>query len=44
MARIAAQPLWFLAVYVLVVLVAPVQLRAHRRNAALTLAVLAGVV
>lgn len=43
-ARIAAQPLWFLAVYVLVVLVAPLQLRAHRRNAALTLAVLAGVV
>ncbi|HMQ28564.1 MAG TPA: acyltransferase, partial [Acidimicrobiales bacterium] len=30
-ARIAAQPLWFLAVYLLVVLAAPIQLRWHRR-------------
>ena len=29
-ARIAAQPLWFLAVYLVVTLVAPVQLRVHR--------------
>ncbi len=30
-ARIAAQPLWFLAVYLLVTLIAPVQLAVHRR-------------
>ena len=29
-ARIAAQPLWFLAVYLVVTLIAPVQLRIHR--------------
>ncbi len=29
--RVAAQPLWFLAVYLLVILVAPLQLRIHRR-------------
>ncbi len=31
-ARIAAQPLWFLAVYLLVTLVAPAQLALHRRR------------
>ena len=31
MARIAAQPLWFLAVFLLVALVAPAQLALHRR-------------
>ena len=30
-ARIAAQPLWFLAVYLLVTLIAPAQLALHRR-------------
>ena len=30
-ARIAAQPLWFLAVYLLVTLIAPMQLALHRR-------------
>lgn len=43
-ARIAAQPLWFLAVYVLVVLAAPVQLRLHRRHGRATLACLVVVV
>lgn len=42
--RIAAQPLWFLAVFVLVVLAAPRQLRAHRAHPALTLGGLAAVV
>lgn len=40
-ARIAAQPLWFLAVYVLVVLAAPVQWRLHRGHGLATLVVLA---
>ena len=43
-ARIAAQPLWFLAVYVLVVLAAPFQRRIHRRHGAALLAALVGVV
>ena len=43
-ARIAAQPLWFLAVYLLVVLAAPVQLRLHRRYGLLTLPALVSVV
>lgn len=43
-ARIAAQPLWFLAVYLLVVLAAPVQRQMHRRHGALLLVVLIGVV
>ena len=43
-ARIAAQPLWFLAVYVLVVLAAPVQRRLHRRHPVLALAGLVAVV
>jgi len=42
--RIAAQPLWFLAVFILVVLAAPLQLRAHRARPALTLAGLAALV
>ena len=42
--RIAAQPLWFLAVFVMVVLAAPLQLRAHRARPSLTLAGLAGLV
>lgn len=42
--RIAAQPLWFLAVYVLVVTAAPLQLRAHRRHPLLTLGALTAVV
>ncbi|MGB8651929.1 MAG: acyltransferase family protein [Mycobacteriales bacterium] len=37
---VAAQPLWFLAVYLLLVLLAPVQLRLHRRRPWLLLAVL----
>jgi len=43
-ARIAAQPLWFLAVYLLVVLAAPVQRRLHRRHGALLLVALVAVV
>lgn len=43
-ARIAAQPLWFLAVYLLVVLAAPTQLRLHRRAPRLTLVGLVAVV
>ena len=42
--RIAAQPLWFLAVFVLVVLAAPLQLRAHRRRPALSLVGLTALV
>ncbi len=42
--RIAAQPLWFLAVYLLVVLAAPLHLRAHRRHPVATIAVLVTVV
>lgn len=36
---VAAQPLWFLAVYLLLVLVAPAQLRLHRRRPWLVLTV-----
>ena len=43
-ARIAAQPLWFLAVYLLVVLAAPVQLRLHHRHGLATLVLLVAVV
>ncbi len=43
-ARIAAQPLWFLAVYLLVVLAAPIQLRWHRRAPRGTLLGLVAVV
>ncbi len=39
-ARIAAQPLWFLAVYLLVTLVAPTQLAIHRRAPSVLLVVL----
>lgn len=38
-ARIAAQPLWFLAVYLLVTLIAPVQLALHRRAPALLIVI-----
>ncbi|MGN6610815.1 MAG: acyltransferase family protein [Angustibacter sp.] len=37
---VVAQPLWFLAVYVLVALVAPLQLRVHRRLPGLLLVLL----
>ena len=40
LARIAAQPLWFLAVYLLVTLIAPAQLVLHRRAPALLVVVL----
>lgn len=43
-ARIAAQPLWFLAVYLLVVLAAPIQLRWHRRAPRGTLVGLVAIV
>lgn len=43
-ARIAAQPLWFLAVYLLVVLAAPVQRHLHRRHGAWLLVALVAVV
>ena len=39
-ARIAAQPLWFLAVYLVVTLIAPAQLALHRRAPALLIVVL----
>ena len=39
-ARIAAQPLWFLAVYLVVTLIAPSQLALHRRAPALLVVVL----
>lgn len=39
-ARIAAQPLWFLAVYLIVTLIAPAQLRLHRRSPKLLLVAL----
>lgn len=39
-ARIAAQPLWFLAVYLVVTLIAPAQLALHRRAPALLVIVL----
>lgn len=39
-ARIAAQPLWFLAVYLVVTLIAPVQLSIHRRWPGLLVVVL----
>ncbi|MGZ6931915.1 MAG: acyltransferase family protein [Acidimicrobiia bacterium] len=39
-ARIAAQPLWFLAVYLVVTLIAPAQLAIHRRSPAALLVVL----
>lgn len=42
--RIAAQPLWFLAVYLLVVAVAPLQLRLHRAHPALGVVAVIGVV
>ena len=42
--RIAAQPLWFLAVFVLIVLAAPLQLRAQRARPLLSLAALAVLV
>jgi peptidoglycan/LPS O-acetylase OafA/YrhL len=38
--RIVAQPLWFLAVYLLVVLIAPVQARIHRASPELLLGTL----
>lgn len=40
--RTMAQPLWFLAVYLLVSALAPVTLRLHERRPVLTVAVLAG--
>lgn len=43
-ARIVAQPLWFLAVYLLVVLAAPVQLRVHRRHGLVSLLALLALV
>ena len=39
-ARIAAQPLWFLAVYLVVTLIAPAQLALHRRVPALLVVIL----
>ncbi len=42
--HLAAQPLWFLAVYLLVVTAAPVMVAAHRRSRVVPLAVLAGAV
>ena len=39
-ARIAAQPLWFLAVYLIVTLIAPAQLALHRRAPALLVVLL----
>lgn len=43
-ARIAAQPLWFLAVYLIVTLVAPAQLALHRRAPTLLIVMLPVVV
>ncbi|HET6818548.1 MAG TPA: acyltransferase [Mycobacteriales bacterium] len=43
-AKIAAQPLWFIAVYLLVIAVSPVQLRLHQRSRGAVLVSLLGVV